>query len=162
MRKMSKKSIFLLFLNLNILLLPIYYHISTRLGFPASNFDFISVEQPVNNEKEYLHSIDPYCVNSTRNPINNNNNKLVLQDIKFLYLPENICTKQPDLIIYVFNKVNDMITRSKIRKTWGNKNAFKKIKVFFILGLSSEFYINKIVQKESEKFRDILQGNFLV
>ena len=55
-----------------------------------------------------------------------------------------------------------MITRSKIRKTWGNKNAFKKIKVFFVLGLSSEFYINKIVQKESEKFRDILQGNFLV
>lgn len=70
--------------------------------------------------------------------------------------------ENPDLFIYVFNRIKNVRKRLAIRKTWGNKFLFPKVKLAFILGMSEDEKLNEMIRRENEKFNDIIQGTFIV
>ena len=76
--------------------------------------------------------------------------------------PVNICDSSEILVLaYVFISVKSIEKRSIIRRTWANKTLFKQLKVVFILGLSDNENLNKLVKTENEIHNDIIQSNFI-
>ena len=63
---------------------------------------------------------------------------------------------------YAVVRANDFEKRQTIRQTWANTSLFQDIiRVAFIIGLSSDEKINKLIKDENNLFSDIIQGNFL-
>jgi len=63
---------------------------------------------------------------------------------------------------YAVVRANDFEKRQTIRQTWANTSLFQDIiRVAFIIGLSSDEKINKLIKSENDLFSDIIQGNFL-
>ena len=67
-----------------------------------------------------------------------------------------------DVVIFVKSAVQNFNRRRAIRNTWGGKARLKdvRIKTFFTLGTSHDVDIQKKVEEEDNKFRDLIQGDF--
>ena len=93
-------------------------------------------------------------------------NKITPKHLKILINPNGICkideaNKLPFVFSYVFNKADNFIKRNAIRKTWANKLFFPNFKIAFMVGLSTDENINRLVKEESDRFGDIVVGNYL-
>jgi hypothetical protein len=66
-----------------------------------------------------------------------------------------------EVLAYVFTRIDDPTRRDMIRKMWASRSLYPTLHVIFPLGLSSNQFVNKLVQEEHNKFGDILQGDFL-
>lgn len=95
--------------------------------------------------------------------------ELELNDLKklidlrnFTFINNNrfACTK-PDvfLLVLIPSAPKNADKRDTIRKTWGERKD--SIQILFMLGLSEDEITEKAIAKESERFADIVQGNFL-
>ena len=93
-------------------------------------------------------------------------NKITPMHLKILVESKKICKIQkgigkPFVFSYVFNKVDNFAKRMAIRKTWANKLFFPHLKIAFMVGLSKNESINKIVREESKRYGDIVVGNYI-
>ena len=57
-------------------------------------------------------------------------------------------------------KRDHFIQRETIRKTWSNKKLFLQMHVIFILGSSNDIQLDKKIEKESNRYNDIVQESF--
>ena len=81
---------------------------------------------------------------------------------KILVNPKEICKSNSSFVFnYIFNKVNAFDKRTAIRKTWGNKEKFPKLKIAFLVGQSTDDNINNQVQEEALIYGDIIVGSFI-
>ena len=83
---------------------------------------------------------------------------------KYIINNEHICTGSPIfLITFVSSCVNHFSRRNIVRRNWApnKKSQKKKIKVIFLLGMTLNSTIQENIQKESEMYGDIVQGNFI-
>lgn len=69
----------------------------------------------------------------------------------------------PFLLAFVHSAPSNFARRKVIRQTWAHPStlASLNIKVVFILGLSLDPTINALVDRESSKYSDLVQGNFV-
>ncbi|XP_015281067.1 PREDICTED: beta-1,3-galactosyltransferase 5-like [Gekko japonicus] len=82
----------------------------------------------------------------------------------FLHLPHIDCSRNPPfLVILVTSSPSQSDTRMAIRDTWGKKHliANKHIVTFFLLGISLNHDNQIAVTAESQKYRDIIQKDFI-
>ncbi|GIX76189.1 beta-1,3-galactosyltransferase 5 [Caerostris darwini] len=84
-----------------------------------------------------------------------------LERYKFQYLINNdICVKDPYLLILVHSAVDHFRHRIVIRRTWADpKLDLPQIKVAFLLGMTNQF--QDAIERENEVHEDIIQGNFV-
>lgn len=97
--------------------------------------------------------------------LNNFRNDTVINPhpFRYIYQPTNICSTNgdrvfPEMVILVKSDVTNFSYRMGIRSTWGNF-SINSIKIVFLLGYSST--IQTIVDKENERFHDIVQEDFI-
>ena len=83
--------------------------------------------------------------------------------MQFTIANERFCQDQDiDILIYIFSAVKNIDQRVAIRASWGNSTLLKeKAKVVYIIGRTSDMDIKKHVEEESNKFKDIVQGDFI-
>jgi hypothetical protein len=89
---------------------------------------------------------------------------------KYVLTPKRSCNNDTYMVILVhsFHPYDDR--RHAIRSTWGGaavgrhhwprENITRKVKLFFMLGTHPLTKMNSAIRKESEKYDDIIQGNF--
>ena len=66
-----------------------------------------------------------------------------------------------DILIYVFSAAGNFDQRLAIRDTWGNKAVLKdEVKLVYVIGRPSSMDTQKLIEEESKKFNDIIQGDF--
>lgn len=83
---------------------------------------------------------------------------------KFLQLPDVDCRQNPPfLVVLVTSSHTQMLARLAIRNTWGREKVVrgKRIKTFFLLGLSPSKDIERAVAQEAQQHRDIIQKDFV-
>uniref|UniRef100_A0AAF5Q1N7 Hexosyltransferase n=1 Tax=Wuchereria bancrofti TaxID=6293 RepID=A0AAF5Q1N7_WUCBA len=72
--------------------------------------------------------------------------------------------KYPNLLLLIFaiTAVEQREHRNLIRKTWGNIRLYKNFKtaVLFPLGISDDLDMMNLIQKEQQKYGDIIQQQF--
>lgn len=69
--------------------------------------------------------------------------------------------KDLTLIVMVFNRVNAFDRRQTIRETWGQTfRYYNKTRIYFTVGLSVDSSVQQRLEKENNKFGDILQFNY--
>ena len=100
---------------------------------------------------EIAHPIEKF-INTAR--ANNN--------MQFIMANEGFCQDRNfDILIYIFSAVKNIDQRSAIRASWGNSETLKAYaKVVYIIGRTSDMDTQKLVEKENNKFKDIVQGDF--
>ena len=83
--------------------------------------------------------------------------------LKFVLNSPNVCEKDDKRFIfaYVFTTVHSFERRELIRKTWANRDLFPDLKVLFVIGKHSSGSVNEKVRLEHEKYKDLIQGNFI-
>ena len=95
------------------------------------------------------------------NSLNNNLSKQLNSITEYVTKPINVCEPNEILVLaYVFISVKSFEKRSVIRQTWANKTLFKNLKVVFMLGLSNNQSLNKLVLTENQIHNDLIQSNF--
>ncbi|RWS30775.1 Beta-1:3-galactosyltransferase 1-like protein [Leptotrombidium deliense] len=67
------------------------------------------------------------------------------------------------LVIFIHSAPNNFNKRQSIRRTWGNESNFNddKIRVVFTLGAVGDTSVQRLIEKENNDYKDIVQGNFL-
>ncbi|RNA18853.1 beta-1-3-galactosyltransferase 1-like [Brachionus plicatilis] len=83
---------------------------------------------------------------------------------KILSTPKNICPNQAteiDIVCYVIVKNDDFHSREAIRNTWANRKKFPFVNTFFVVGISRNESLDKLVVNENEKFGDLLISDFV-
>ena len=67
------------------------------------------------------------------------------------------------LLAFVHSAPNNFVKRQVIRSTWASPAVTKKlnVKVIFLLGLSNSSVIQSLIDKESNEYQDLVQGNFI-
>lgn len=102
-----------------------------------------------NGDFQYTYN-SPSFMASSRNP--------------YLKVNKNTCSENANLscIIVVHSAVQRSLNRDIIRATWGNSSYLKgfNMKLIFFLGVSSTSFWQKMVDKESSRHKDIVQGSF--
>ena len=91
-----------------------------------------------------------------------------ISDFKFL-INSNRCLiddKSNDnlfLIVFIHSAPNNFDKRRAIRKTWGNEtnSRHNPMRVVFLVGQVNDSSVQKSLVKESEKYSDLIQGNFI-
>ena len=77
----------------------------------------------------------------------------------------NICGRTAEknitLLSLVMVRVDSFEHRALMRSTWASKLMFPRMQVVFVLGYSKNLTLNKLVEKESIIYGDIVQGDFL-
>ncbi|XP_040570475.1 beta-1,3-galactosyltransferase 5 [Lepeophtheirus salmonis] len=81
-----------------------------------------------------------------------------LKDVKFTKLPEKDFCKNTSIITIVHSAPSHQERRKQIRETWGNT---RNNKVAFLLGDSLDPYTETDIEKEHQKYEDIIQGSFV-
>ena len=85
----------------------------------------------------------------------------IYNDVSFIITNENFCHGPNfDILIYVFSGAANFAPRLAIRSTWGNKTVLKDVKLVYIIGRASSMDTHKLIEEESKKFNDIVQGDF--
>ncbi|XP_072470883.1 beta-1,3-galactosyltransferase 5 [Notamacropus eugenii] len=82
----------------------------------------------------------------------------------FLQLPDIDCRKNPPfLVVMVTSSHNQIEARMAIRETWGRERSIKgkRIITYFLLGITNSKDDDDAVTQESQKYRDIIQKDFL-
>ncbi|XP_044729452.1 beta-1,3-galactosyltransferase brn [Chrysoperla carnea] len=69
---------------------------------------------------------------------------------------------RPRLVYIVKSAIDHFDRRLAIRKSWGYENRFSDviIRTVFILGTQHDSHLQERISKESQRFRDIVQGDF--
>ena len=84
---------------------------------------------------------------------------------KYTLNNENMCKNVSNLFyfVFVFSKPESFTIRSTIRDSWGRPNLFRGMsgRVAFMLGVTSHNGIARLVRRESEKYGDIIQQDFV-
>ena len=110
-------------------------------------------EHMVNYTEGYQHA----NAEATSNPVPRN--------ITFIKNPANICKDSTDLkyIAYIHTSPENTIRRGNVRRTWGNRELFHdgRLKVVFMVGIAPNAEHEEVLDKEHEKYKDIVQGDFL-
>lgn len=87
------------------------------------------------------------------------------QNVKPVLSPKNVCLKNQgenvDILLYALTRMDDFRTRILIRQTWANKTKFPFSELLFVLGLSMNDTLNRLVFDENEKYGDIYQSDFI-
>ncbi|XP_076356294.1 beta-1,3-galactosyltransferase 1-like isoform X1 [Tachypleus tridentatus] len=91
--------------------------------------------------------------------------KLVIPSNKTLLLsPSDGCNdaggKKPFLVIIVCSAIPNFVARYTIRNTWGQFTKIN-IKMYFMIGKTGDVNLTSRVLKESERYSDIIQEDFL-
>ena len=91
-----------------------------------------------------------------------NKDARIYNNVKVVITNEKFCQDRHfDILIYVFSAAGNFDERLAIRATWGNKTVLKDdVKHVYIIGRASSVEKQKLLEKESEKFNDIVQGDF--
>lgn len=118
------------------------------------------------NHQDYIEIFDLSYEFKNNRP-NISSQKLL--DIPFRYLINNefLCTDENSEILAVFivtSYFGNVETRSSMRQAFPLEDLKKhKLRRIFLLGTApTDIYINQdVIEKENEKFRDIIQGNFI-
>ncbi|XP_054718208.1 beta-1,3-galactosyltransferase 1-like [Uloborus diversus] len=77
-------------------------------------------------------------------------------------MPRNACNGSVFVVVLVCSSVPNFDARQAIRDTWAQDAAkLNNMRVFFLLGKSSNESLNNAVYNESQKFSDIIQEDFL-
>ncbi|XP_036333378.1 beta-1,3-galactosyltransferase brn [Rhagoletis pomonella] len=73
------------------------------------------------------------------------------------------CPSSPRLILIVKSAVGNVDRRNSIRRTWGLEHRFSDVEIrrVFLLGVSRDLNMNRMVESESTKQKDIVQIDFL-
>lgn len=118
----------------------IYFFVIIKLCFHLTN---------KTNTGQYTHNVPSFLANAS-NP--------------YLKVHENVCSMDVNLssIIVVHSAVEHSLNREVIRATWGNSSYLKhfNMKILFFLGVPSTSYRQKLIDHESSRHRDIVQGSF--
>ena len=130
--------------------------VDVKSGLPADNgkleVTLSKSEHVVNKTEGYQHANGE----ATSNPVPRNTT--------FIKNPANTCKDTPDLkyIAYIHTSPENTIRRENVRRTWGNKELFRdgRLKVVFMVGIAPNAEHEKVLDKEHEKYKDIVQGDF--
>ncbi|XP_038616271.1 beta-1,3-galactosyltransferase 5 [Tachyglossus aculeatus] len=82
----------------------------------------------------------------------------------FIQLPEIDCRESPPfLVVLVTSTHNQMKARNAIRDTWGRERMVrgKRIRTFFLLGITANPKDESLILQEGEIYRDIIQKDFI-
>jgi hypothetical protein len=94
-----------------------------------------------------------------------NNNYFHPTKAKILVSPWSLCLneqgKDLDMLVYVFNRVNDFHQRKAIRQTYANRTLCPTANFVFVLGKSVKPAVNLQIVKENAEHGDIIQGDFI-
>lgn len=92
-------------------------------------------------------------------------NLVPLSDNPYVISNSDICRKinHVDIIVLIHSATENFKRRQGIRSTWGNFTALKhtNLKIVFILGLTEKNKIQMAIERENDKYRDIIQGRFI-
>ncbi|VDI38610.1 putative enzyme (brainiac) [Mytilus galloprovincialis] len=83
------------------------------------------------------------------------------KNIEYIHKPLHVCDMQtgPDyLLVLVKSDASNIARRLSVRHTWGNI-SHPHIKVIYLLGYVS--VVQDLIDQESFKFKDVLQGDFI-
>lgn len=85
-----------------------------------------------------------------------------LTNFNYLYKQPS-CSRKVKIFIVVHSFIDNTVQRARIRDTWGSYNGSQaeKIRLLFLLGSTPNEDESPSVIKESKKYHDILQGNFI-
>lgn len=75
-----------------------------------------------------------------------------------------LCPHQGDglkLLILITSALEHSLKRSAIRLTWGHYTLRSDVTMAFVVGLESQMHSESLLAKESNLYRDIIQGNFV-
>ncbi len=79
--------------------------------------------------------------------------------------PWSLCThdygSNLDLFVYLWTRPSWFQLRRVVRRTWANRTLFPRMNVAFVLGLTMNSSVDSRVEKENQKYGDILLGDFL-
>lgn len=81
-----------------------------------------------------------------------------LGNFRFLILHK-ICQQPLDFLTVIVSAPGNFDKRSRIRLTWGRKRA--GVRFLFMLGAVENKEIQRLIDEENVKYRDIIQGNFI-
>ena len=113
------------------------------------------VTQPCLNDPMF----DPYT-NYTSRPVS----PMATKNKPFIIENKNTCdVKRLPVLILVHSSTDHFSRRSAFRQTWANKNLFSgnELRVAFVLGTTSDHEIQKGIENENDRYRDIVQGDFV-
>ncbi|XP_003419100.2 beta-1,3-galactosyltransferase 5-like [Loxodonta africana] len=82
----------------------------------------------------------------------------------FLQLPEINCRQNPPfLVLLVTSSPRQVAARMAIRQTWGREMVVKekRIKTFFLLGITTQEQEMTVVTLEGQQYQDIIQKDFV-
>ena len=85
----------------------------------------------------------------------------IFHNVQFIITNERFCQDRYfDILIYVFSTVGHFAQRLAIRATWGNSTVLKDdLKLVYVVGRASSMDMQKLIEAESKKFNDIIQGD---
>uniref|UniRef100_A0A0K2U674 Hexosyltransferase n=1 Tax=Lepeophtheirus salmonis TaxID=72036 RepID=A0A0K2U674_LEPSM len=79
----------------------------------------------------------------------------------FLLEPDDVCSKSKELIVFITSSPRNFEKRESIRSSWA-KDAPSNVGVIFVLGqYQGNQTVTLNITLESEKYKDILQGDFM-
>jgi len=116
-----------------------------------------------------IHRIDDHLKKLSKFKKIRNNSKLIypneVLDMTNMIINKESCSKQFGkdllLLVLVFNRVDGFERRQTIRKTWGRDiKAEPRSKLYFTVGLSKNETVQKELEKEDNKYGDIIQFGF--
>jgi hypothetical protein len=106
-----------------------------------------------------------YFKNNNESKFFRNRNYFHPTKVRIVISPWNLCVndqgKDLDILIYLWSRVDSFDIRETIRKTWANPANYPTVNVAFVLGLSNDSNVNSKVSKESKRYSDIIQGDFI-
>ncbi|XP_071521743.1 beta-1,3-galactosyltransferase 2-like isoform X2 [Panulirus ornatus] len=82
---------------------------------------------------------------------------------RFLIEEKDFCRRRDNLqvVSYVHSAISRVDQRRDTRRTWANSSAFGiNIAVVFMVGRAKNYREKKIVEEESRRYHDIVQGNY--
>ncbi|XP_030758133.1 beta-1,3-galactosyltransferase 5-like [Sitophilus oryzae] len=82
-----------------------------------------------------------------------------LNDFYFTIIDPQACNATVFLLVLVSSAPNHLHHRNIIRTTWGQQRI--ELKIFFVFGRVHDKNLQKDIEKESDGYGDVIQGNFL-
>ena len=116
------------------------------------------VQLLVRPEMEYMKFVQQADRREFRDPL--------IHEHRFKYMLNNeiVCKGGLSifLLIYVLSSRGNELTRQAIRQTWGSVEEYggEHVRVVFLIGQNDDGF-DPLLQKESEQYGDVIQGNFL-
>ncbi|KAK3104923.1 hypothetical protein FSP39_013263 [Pinctada imbricata] len=144
------------FLHIYILLLPFLLYITLQC-YKASRpwCEELLSDYPIKID------LEPIRLGNTPNKWLDGINPVNKNSYKFIHRPNPGCQMMDiDILSLVKSKPDHFRLREAIRKTWGKQASTGRNKLVFSLGKVESSSLQKQIDQESAKHRDILQGQF--